>query len=108
MSRADSDRVRQEPADRVGVKPAGIRELTPRSILCGLLVAAVMGASYPYVVLKLGFVAFVIFAAIAVALGQIGVAIGGGGLAAFVGYAIYSSIAKAARLRRAMIESELD
>ena len=29
MSRADSDRVRQEPADRVGVKPAGIRELTP-------------------------------------------------------------------------------
>lgn len=55
MSRADSHRVRQEPADRVGVKPDGIRELTPRSILCGLLVAAVMGASYPYVVLKLGF-----------------------------------------------------
>lgn len=55
MSRAASDHVRQAPADRVGVKPAGIRELTPRSILCGLLVAAVMGASYPYVVLKLGF-----------------------------------------------------
>ncbi len=38
-----------------GVKPAGIRELTPRAIVCGLIVAAVMGASYPYVVLKLGF-----------------------------------------------------
>jgi uncharacterized oligopeptide transporter (OPT) family protein len=55
MSPADSDRVRVEPADRVGVKPAGIRELTPRAIFCGLIVAAVMGASYPYVVLKLGF-----------------------------------------------------
>jgi uncharacterized oligopeptide transporter (OPT) family protein len=38
-----------------GVKPPGIRELTPRSVLCGLAVAAVMGASYPYMVLKLGF-----------------------------------------------------
>jgi uncharacterized oligopeptide transporter (OPT) family protein len=38
-----------------GVKPDGIRELTVRSVLCGLAVAAVMGASYPYVVLKLGF-----------------------------------------------------
>src|SRR5688572_16722036 len=38
-----------------GVKPAGARELTPRAILCGLVVAAVMGASYPYMVLKLGF-----------------------------------------------------
>ncbi len=55
MSGADTDRVRLEPADRVGIKPAGVRELTPRAILCGLLVAAVMGASYPYVVLKLGF-----------------------------------------------------
>jgi uncharacterized oligopeptide transporter (OPT) family protein len=55
MSRADTERVRLEPADRVGIKPAGIRELTPRAILCGLVVAAVMGASYPYVVLKLGF-----------------------------------------------------
>src|ERR1700688_2595235 len=36
-------------------KPPGLRELTPRSIVCGLAVAAVMGASYPYVVLKLGF-----------------------------------------------------
>src|SRR5438046_4027787 len=36
-------------------KPAHIRELTPRAIICGLGVAAVMGASYPYIVLKLGF-----------------------------------------------------
>src|SRR5947208_4252151 len=40
---------------RGAAKPPGLRELTPRSIICGLLVAAVMGASYPYVVLKLGF-----------------------------------------------------
>ena len=38
-----------------GVKPPGARELTPRAIICGLAVAAVMGASYPYMVLKLGF-----------------------------------------------------
>ena len=38
-----------------GVKPPGARELTPRAIVCGLVVAAVMGASYPYMVLKLGF-----------------------------------------------------
>ncbi len=38
-----------------GVKPAGARELTPRAIICGLAVAAIMGASYPYMVLKLGF-----------------------------------------------------
>ena len=38
-----------------GVKPPGARELTPRAIICGLVVAAVMGASYPYIVLKLGF-----------------------------------------------------
>src|SRR5436189_3176653 len=37
------------------VKPPHIRELTPRAIVCGLGVAAVMGASYPYIVLKLGF-----------------------------------------------------
>src|SRR3954468_15614685 len=38
-----------------GVRPEGIKELTPRAILCGLIVAAIMGASYPYMVLKLGF-----------------------------------------------------
>jgi uncharacterized oligopeptide transporter (OPT) family protein len=36
-------------------KPAGVREFTPRSIAVGLLVALVIGASYPYVVLKFGF-----------------------------------------------------
>lgn len=43
------------PEDRVGVKPPGFSEFTPRAVVCGLLVAVVMGASYPYVVLKLGF-----------------------------------------------------
>src|ERR1044071_5148753 len=37
------------------VKPAAVRELSLRAILCGLAVAVVMGASYPYIVLKLGF-----------------------------------------------------
>src|SRR5262245_26377005 len=37
------------------VKPAAVRALTLRAIICGLAVAAVMGASYPYIVLKLGF-----------------------------------------------------
>jgi len=36
-------------------KPPHIRELTVRSVICGLIVAAIMGASYPYIVLKLGF-----------------------------------------------------
>ena len=36
-------------------KPAGLREFSLRAVLCGFAVAAVMGASYPYIVLKLGF-----------------------------------------------------
>jgi uncharacterized oligopeptide transporter (OPT) family protein len=36
-------------------RPAGLNELTPRAVICGLVVAVVMGAAYPYVVLKLGF-----------------------------------------------------
>ncbi len=48
-----------EPEDGVemvpGVKPEGINEFTLRSVLVGLLVAVVIGASYPYVVMKLGF-----------------------------------------------------
>jgi uncharacterized oligopeptide transporter (OPT) family protein len=36
-------------------KPPGLREFSPRAIVCGLFIAALMGASYPYVVLKLGF-----------------------------------------------------
>jgi len=35
-------------------KPAHIREFSPRSIAVGLLVAVIIGASYPYVVLKFG------------------------------------------------------
>lgn len=37
------------------VRPAHIREFTARSIAVALLVALVIGASYPYVVLKFGF-----------------------------------------------------
>jgi len=36
-------------------KPLDAKELSPRAIFVGLLVAALMGASYPYIVLKLGF-----------------------------------------------------
>ncbi len=36
-------------------KPEGAREFTLRAVIAGVLVAALMGASYPYVVLKLGF-----------------------------------------------------
>src|SRR5258708_31962407 len=35
-------------------RPAG-SELTPQALIAGAIVAAVMGASYPYMVLKLGF-----------------------------------------------------
>src|SRR5262247_2358230 len=36
-------------------KPPGLREFTPRSVAVGLVVALVIGAAYPYVVLKFGF-----------------------------------------------------
>src|SRR5690242_14733163 len=36
-------------------KPKGTRELTPRALIAAAVVAAIMGASYPYIVLKLGF-----------------------------------------------------
>ncbi len=41
-------------SDSVPQKPSHIREFTPRSIAVGLLVAVIIGASYPYVVLKFG------------------------------------------------------
>jgi uncharacterized oligopeptide transporter (OPT) family protein len=41
--------------DPVPQKPAHVREFSPRSIVVGLLVALVIGASYPYMVLKFGF-----------------------------------------------------
>lgn len=37
------------------VKPAHVKEVSVRSVVCALAVAVVIGASYPYVVLKLGF-----------------------------------------------------
>jgi putative OPT family oligopeptide transporter len=39
----------------ISQKPAHIRELSPRSVAVGLFVALLIGASYPYVVLKFGF-----------------------------------------------------
>src|SRR5258706_7920732 len=43
------------PADAVGVKPPDAKEFTVRSVLVAVVVAAVIGGSYPYIVLKLGF-----------------------------------------------------
>ena len=39
----------------VPTKPPGIREFTLRSVAVGLVVAFIIGASYPYIVLKFGF-----------------------------------------------------
>src|SRR5215475_9590455 len=50
-----SEALRPDVIDKNIVKPAGLREFSPRAIICGLGVAAIMGASYPYIVLKLGF-----------------------------------------------------
>src|SRR5436190_12992395 len=36
-------------------KPEGAREWSIRAVIAGIVVAAIMGASYPYIVLKLGF-----------------------------------------------------
>jgi uncharacterized oligopeptide transporter (OPT) family protein len=43
------------PLSGVIPKPPGTREFSGRAILAGVVVAAIMGASYPYIVLKLGF-----------------------------------------------------
>jgi len=58
------------------------------------------------IIIKLVLVLFAVAAAVAMALGKIGVVIGGGGLAAFVIYAIASSVVKNRRLRNAMLESD--
>jgi hypothetical protein len=58
------------------------------------------------IIVKVVVVAFAVGAAVAMALGKVGVAIGGGGLAAFVLYAIVTSILKNRRLRKAMLESD--
>ena len=53
---AAPDSAAHAPAHTIaGVKPAHIREFTPRAVITGILVAAVIGASYPYIVMKLGF-----------------------------------------------------
>jgi uncharacterized oligopeptide transporter (OPT) family protein len=38
-----------------GVRPAGAREFSLRAVIVAMLVAAVIGGSYPYIVMKLGF-----------------------------------------------------
>src|SRR5262245_10356289 len=43
------------PAHAEPTLPSGAKELTFRSLIVAMLVAAVIGGSYPYVVLKLGF-----------------------------------------------------
>jgi len=58
------------------------------------------------IIIKVVVVAFAVAIAAAIALGKVGVAIGGGGLAAFVVYAVVSSIVKNRRLRKAMLESD--
>ena len=45
----------ETPESHVIVKPAGAREFSPRAVVVSVLVAALIGGSYPYVVLKLGF-----------------------------------------------------
>src|SRR5207249_9076629 len=41
--------------DHAALKPPGTREFTLRCVIVAIAVAAVIGGSYPYVVLKLGF-----------------------------------------------------
>ena len=43
------------PDSHAAVKPPHVREFTLRAVIASILVAAVIGAAYPYVVLKLGF-----------------------------------------------------
>jgi putative OPT family oligopeptide transporter len=56
MARAEIHRVNTPAIPlRDRAKPAGLQEFSVRAVVCGFIVAAVMGASYPYIVLKLGF-----------------------------------------------------
>src|SRR5437016_1829351 len=58
MSRANAETaplVENHGADATVAAPVQHHEFTLRAVVCGLLVAVVMGASYPYMVLKLGF-----------------------------------------------------
>lgn len=55
MTDTNGDATHKDTPGTPRPKPEGLREFSPRAIICGLFVAAIMGASYPYVVLKLGF-----------------------------------------------------
>lgn len=55
MSHEDQATPPHESLPGVVPKPPGTREFTIRAVIAGVVVAAIMGASYPYVVLKLGF-----------------------------------------------------
>ncbi len=57
MSAEPSTSLPPEEHEIAGIipKPPGTREFTLRAVIAGAIVAAVMGASYPYIVLKLGF-----------------------------------------------------
>src|SRR5262245_2380133 len=55
MSEADRALTESSALPGSGTKPADAREFTLRAVVAGVLVAAIMGASYPYIVLKLGF-----------------------------------------------------
>jgi uncharacterized oligopeptide transporter (OPT) family protein len=50
-----SDSSSSDSIPGIVAKPPGTREFTIRAVIAGIVVAAIMGASYPYVVLKLGF-----------------------------------------------------
>jgi uncharacterized oligopeptide transporter (OPT) family protein len=48
--------IEHAPAHTIaGTKPDHIKEFTPRAVITAILVAGVIGASYPYIVMKLGF-----------------------------------------------------
>ena len=50
-----SDAVVDDDLPGVIAKPPGTPEFTVRAVIAGMVVAAIMGSAYPYVVLKLGF-----------------------------------------------------
>jgi uncharacterized oligopeptide transporter (OPT) family protein len=79
----DSDQPSELSAFPPKPKPADLKEFSLRAILCGLFVAGLMGASYPYVVLKLGFGPNV--SVVAAILGYIVLGLLGGGLVRILG-----------------------
>ena len=55
MSQSISMGAAPSSGEGAAARPPQGREFTLRAVMAGLLVAAIMGASYPYIVLKLGF-----------------------------------------------------